>query len=130
MKLEGLDHLAISVADPAASAAWYAEVLGLERHHEEVWGGFPIFMLAGSSGLAIFPQGSPSPEPVRYDGVSEFRHLAFRVDRENFERARAELAARGIPTEFEDHEISHSIYFDDPDGFHLEITTYDLGKDG
>ena len=40
--------------------------------------------------------------------------------------AQAELKRRGIQFEFQDHKISHSIYFDDPDGHHLEITTYDL----
>ncbi len=126
MKLDGLDHVAISVADPAASAAWYAEVLGLERHYEEIWGPYPVFMLSGSSGVAIFPQRQSTRAPVGYEGASEFRHLAFRADRENFEQARTELAARGIPTQFEDHQVSQSLYFDDPDGFHLEITTYDL----
>lgn len=127
MKLEGLDHIAISVADPAASEAWYRDVLGLERHHKEVWGDFPVFMMASTTGLAIFPQSHRSRDGVRYEGVSEFRHLAFRADREGFEQAQAELAARGVATEFEDHKVSHSIYFEDPDGFRLEITTYDLG---
>jgi len=128
MKLEGLDHVAISVIDPAASAVWYAEVLGLERRHQEAWGDFPIFMMAGSSGLAIFPQTHESRDRVSYEGGSEFRHLAFGADYANFEKARRELAAREIPFDFEDHQISCSIYFDDPDGFHLEITTYDLAE--
>ena len=35
-----------------------------------------------------------------------------------------ELKRRGIQFEFQDHEISHSIYFRDIDGHQLEITTY------
>ena len=54
------------------------------------------------------------------------RHLAFRVDRANFERARAELDRRGIATRFRDHGITHSIYLHDPDGHLLEITTPEL----
>jgi catechol-2,3-dioxygenase len=53
-------------------------------------------------------------------------HLAFRADMENFLAAQRELEKRGIKFGFEDHEISHSIYFRDPDGHQLEITTYDL----
>ena len=53
-------------------------------------------------------------------------HLAFRADRENFLAAQRELEKRGIEFEFQDHEISHSIYFRDPDGHALEITTYEL----
>ncbi|HEV3408756.1 MAG TPA: VOC family protein, partial [Chthoniobacterales bacterium] len=53
-------------------------------------------------------------------------HLAFRASRQEFEAAQRELKARGIAFHFSDHEISHSIYFDDPDGNQLEITTYEV----
>ncbi|MFQ5526305.1 MAG: VOC family protein [Thermoanaerobaculia bacterium] len=126
MKLERLDHVAIQVADPAVSVAWYLEVLGFERRYADVWRDFPAFVCIGDSALAIFPRTVDSEAGVRLTGASEVRHIAFRADRENFERAREELSARGIPVAFEDHQISHSIYFDDPDGFHLEITTYEI----
>jgi catechol 2,3-dioxygenase-like lactoylglutathione lyase family enzyme len=54
-----------------------------------------------------------------------FHHLAFRVDRENFELAQQDLRAAGIEFEFADHDVSHSIYFSDPDGVRLELTTYE-----
>jgi catechol 2,3-dioxygenase-like lactoylglutathione lyase family enzyme len=57
-------------------------------------------------------------------------HLAFRADRENFLAAQQELKKRGIKFEFQDHEIAHSIYFRDPDGHQLEITTYDVEQRG
>jgi catechol 2,3-dioxygenase-like lactoylglutathione lyase family enzyme len=53
-------------------------------------------------------------------------HLAFRADRENFLAAQQELKKGGIKFEFQDHEIAHSIYFRDPDGHQLEITTYEV----
>jgi catechol 2,3-dioxygenase-like lactoylglutathione lyase family enzyme len=53
-------------------------------------------------------------------------HLAFRANRENFVAAQRELEKRGIKFELQDHEISHSIYFRDPDGHQLEITTYEV----
>jgi len=53
-------------------------------------------------------------------------HFAFRADRENFLRAQDELKERAIPFDFQDHEISHSIYFRDLDGHEIEITTYEL----
>jgi catechol 2,3-dioxygenase-like lactoylglutathione lyase family enzyme len=52
------------------------------------------------------------------------RHLAFRTDQTNFQRAQAELRGQQIPFQFEDHQIAHSIYFRDPDGHQIEITTY------
>ena len=51
-------------------------------------------------------------------------HLALRASRKNFLAAQEELKHRGIKFEFSDHEIAHSIYFRDPDGHELEITTY------
>jgi catechol-2,3-dioxygenase len=53
-------------------------------------------------------------------------HFAFRTDRDNFERARRELPARGVAVTFQDHEVSLSIYMKDPDGHTVEITTYEV----
>ena len=61
-----------------------------------------------------------------YCDVLAMRHLAFRVNATGFAQAKDELTRRGIAFEFQDHDIAHSIYFDDPDGHRLEITTYEL----
>ena len=53
-------------------------------------------------------------------------HLVFRANRKDFLAAQEELKRCGIDFEFQDHEISHSIYFSDPDGHELEITTYEV----
>lgn len=58
------------------------------------------------------------------------RHLAFQTDHLNFVRAQAELKQRGIGFSVEDPGISHSIYFHDPDGYEIEITTYELEGSG
>ena len=126
MELEGIDHVAIGVRDVERSAKWYIEVLGFERLYEGVWDGVPTFVGKGDTGIALFP-ASPDAKPTP-STHREIRmlHLAFHADRENFLAAQRELKKRGIKFEFQDHEISHSIYFRDPDGHALEITTYDL----
>ena len=53
-------------------------------------------------------------------------HLALRANRKNFVAAQRDLTDRGITFHFQDHEISQSIYFRDPDGYEIEITTYEL----
>jgi len=53
-------------------------------------------------------------------------HFAFRASRADFLRAQEELKQRGIPFQFADHVACHSIYFKDPDGPRLEVTTYEL----
>lgn len=134
MQLDGIDHVALSVRDVERSAQWYVDVLGFERRHADVWGDVPTFIGKGATALALFPAktGSTSLAAVASEKVassgSEIRmlHLAFRADRTNFQSAQEELKRRGIRFEFEDHEIAHSIYFNDPDGHNLEITTYEI----
>jgi catechol 2,3-dioxygenase-like lactoylglutathione lyase family enzyme len=128
MEIEGIDHVAIAVDDVERSIAWYVDVLGFERQHQGRWNGIPAFIGKGTTAIAIFPS---RPRDLRTKaqvraGQPDILHLAFRADRKNFLAAQEELKARGIKFEFEDHEISHSIYFRDPDNYRLEITTYEL----
>jgi catechol 2,3-dioxygenase-like lactoylglutathione lyase family enzyme len=125
LRVEGIDHVALTVRDVARSVAWYQDVLGLERRYEAVWGDFPAVVGAGTTSLALFPARVPDPAPPVGDALS-VRHVAFRVDRDTFERARRELEARGLAPTFQDHAAAHSLYFSDPDGYALEITTYDV----
>ncbi|MFQ5631028.1 MAG: VOC family protein [bacterium] len=123
LKLDELDHVAVAVADVARSSKWYQDVLGLEQRHQESWGDYPVFLCAGSSGLALFPAGEVEAAGGR---EVKMKHFAFRADRANFEQAQIELKKRGVDFEFQDHDIARSIYFHDPDGYTVEITTYQI----
>jgi catechol 2,3-dioxygenase-like lactoylglutathione lyase family enzyme len=118
--VQGLDHVALAVRDQQVSDGWYRDVLGLEREHADAWGDTPIALMAHGSGLALF-KAPPDSNPA-----VGLRHIAFRVDRENFDIAQDDLRARGIAFEFQDHAVSQSIYFEDPDGLRLELTTYEV----
>ncbi len=127
MNLQAIDHVALSVRDVDRSAQWYIDVLGFQRQHDDIWNGYPVFVGKNDVAIALFPirpsssASSSSPSPTRV------LHFAFRADRKNFVQAQDELKRRGIEFEFQDHEISHSIYFYDPDRHEIEITTYELG---
>ena len=69
-------------------------------------------------------ENDPGDPPGK--NVITMRHIAFRVDRTNFEEAQLDLKRRRIEVAFQDHEIAHSIYFRDPDGHEIEITTYEV----
>jgi catechol 2,3-dioxygenase-like lactoylglutathione lyase family enzyme len=120
-RTEGLDHVAITVADLDRSERFFSEVLSLERVHPE-WDP-PRILASAGSGLALFPTEDGDGHPTN---PSAFHHIAFRVDRGAFEAAQSELAGRGIEFRFSDHGSAHSIYFDDPDGHRLELTTYEV----
>ncbi|HZE58405.1 MAG TPA: VOC family protein [Chthoniobacterales bacterium] len=77
----------------------------------------------GPTGIALFPKAE-GDQAGRGTALS---HLAFlAATKADFQSAQAELQSKGISFDFQDHGVSHSIYFVDPDGFPLEITTYDL----
>lgn len=126
MNLEGIDHVAMSVRDVERAAQWYIDVLGFERKFEGMWDGIPVFIGKGTTALAFFPARSDSRSTSGGQADVRMLHLAMRANRNNFLAAQEELKRCGIKFEFQDHEIAHSIYFRDPDGHRLEITTYEL----
>jgi len=131
MKVTQLDHVALTVSDPLKSADWYHSVLGLERKFQEVWGDYPVVMTAGSTGVMFFPALITVPaDPPDKNETIVMRHLAFRTDGPGLACAQEHLQKRGVPFTCEDHRIARSIYFADPDGHQLEITTYDLPAPG
>jgi catechol 2,3-dioxygenase-like lactoylglutathione lyase family enzyme len=124
--LDCIDHVAITVTDVRRSAAWYEEVLGLRREFEEQWGDHPAFVGIGKTFIAMFPVSTEQPNPPPGRDTLSMRHIAFRTDGKNFKKAQSELSDRKIEFQFQDHDRAHSIYFRDPDGHEIEITTYDL----
>lgn len=125
MRLEQIDHIALRCASPEATKAWYVSTLGFEHVYPGQWAGSPIVLRLGSTYIMLFPQKGDG------QAATEGRawHLALRAATyADFQSAQTELQAKDISFQFQDHEISHSIYFFDPDGFLLEITTYDVSK--
>ena len=123
-----LDHVAIHVADTDRSMEWYETVLGLKKYQLEKWGAFPIFMLSGKSGVAIFPADSNQPS-ADSNGI-RIDHFAFNVTRENYEKAKARYMELGLEFEEQDHHYFDSIYTQDPDGHTVELTTIKVDEEG
>jgi len=128
-----LDHVGFFVPDQYEAAAWYSRVLGLEIVPEfEAWATNGPLMIASESGgtmLALF-RGEPRGDRP----TAGFHRVAFRVDGPGFlqflsglgrvvlfNRQGEKLTADQVV----DHDKSWSIYFVDPYGHLLEITTYD-----
>ena len=126
MCLEQIDHVALRCASPEATQAWYVSTLGFEHVFQGRWSGVPIVLRLGSTFITLFPRKA---DEQASSATGSAWHLALRAATyADFQSAQRELQTQG-GFQFRDHEIAHSIYFSDPDGFLLEITTYDVPRD-
>jgi catechol 2,3-dioxygenase-like lactoylglutathione lyase family enzyme len=123
IKIDFLDHVAIRVADMEVSAKWYEDVLGLKRYQLPEWGDFPIFLLSGKSGIALFPANTSDPELPQDSKNVKIDHFAFNVSKDNFKKAKKRYAELNLEFKIQDHHYFDSIYTKDPDGHTVELTT-------
>jgi catechol 2,3-dioxygenase-like lactoylglutathione lyase family enzyme len=130
-----IDHVELFVPDRLEAAAWYQRILGLEVVSEyQKWaanqrGPLMISSDDGNTKLALFegrPQGSRP--------TAGFDRVAFRVDARGFMDFLQRLTDRPLkddqdrpvtPDSVVDHEKAYSVYFCDPYGHRLEVTTYE-----
>ena len=124
-----LDHVVLEVRDPAASAAFYLDVLGLEpvRLREYEAGQVPFVSARVGPGclLDFFP-----PRMWRARRAANPSHFCLTLMPQAFRGARRRLARRGValtresPRNFGARGYARSIYFDDPDGVSVELRCY------
>jgi catechol-2,3-dioxygenase len=118
-KLQSIDHIHIHVSNRELSEQWYKQVLGLHREKNlEFWakdgGPLTITNNEGSIHLALFESESNQRTVVAFS-VSGQEYLAWY----------SHLRNEGLQINHNNHEVSWSVYFKDPDNNPYEITTYD-----
>ena len=130
-----IDHVELFVPDRQEAASWYQRALGLDvveecRHWSENPSG-PLMISSdgGTTKLALFtgqPQGARE--------TAGFHRVAFSLEARGFLAFLERIAALGLrdhqgrPVHADavrDHQQAYSIYFADPYGHRLEVTTYD-----
>ncbi len=121
-RLDRLDHVSLNVSDRPASIAWYRDVIGLEQRNEPRQDDWPVFMGEFGRCVALFQAEVESPARDRES--TGLRHVAFMLAREDLDRAREHLEARGVEFRSEDHGNALSVYVADLDGNVVELTTY------
>ena len=126
-----VDHVELFVPDRGQAAQWYARVLGCRPvPGTESWathshGPLMISPDGGRTKLALFagePQGSRP--------TAGFHRVAFRLSGAEWLVFVARLSALGLGEDdggarVVDHTGAWSVYFTDPFGHHLEVTTYE-----
>jgi catechol 2,3-dioxygenase-like lactoylglutathione lyase family enzyme len=120
---EQLDHIALTVQDRERSIAWYQTILGLEKrfqYRDTNGKGNPVGLCSGSACIVLFPaEAGQVIAPLQ-------GHIALKLSRENFEQAQAHLRQHGITFKYVEYKTIHSVYFLDPDGYEIELSTYEL----
>jgi len=132
--VDQIDHVELFVPDRRDAADWYRRILGLTILDEyEHWADNPngplmISSDGGSTKLALFegkPQGDRETAgwhlvAFRVSGVN-FEQFLGRLDELTLTDHHGETVSRGS---VKDHGLAQSIYFNDPYGHRLELTTY------
>ncbi|MEQ8841141.1 MAG: VOC family protein [Acidimicrobiales bacterium] len=116
----GLRHAVLWVSDPAASAAFYTEALGLVIAAEM---GGAVFMTSPGSAtdhdLGLFQAATVARPAARQIGLY---HLSWEVSTlEELRSARERLRAMGAYVGENNHGVSRSVYAQDPDGLEFEV---------
>jgi catechol 2,3-dioxygenase-like lactoylglutathione lyase family enzyme len=132
VRVEAIDHVELFVPDQREAASWYGRVLGLEVLERYAhWAEDGPLMISSDGGrtmLALFEGTPPGDRPL-----AGFRRVAFRLSGPDFDSFVAGCAALGLrgdaarplgADDVVDHGLARSIYFEDPWGHRLEVTTY------
>jgi len=120
MELQRLDHVSLNVVDRARSIAWYRDVLGLPQLNQPTEDDEPVFL--GQPGLQFGLFQAQIQSPAREPESSGLRHIALVVG--DLDAAQERLGSHGVEFIYENHGNALSVYFRDPDGHVLELTTY------
>jgi catechol 2,3-dioxygenase-like lactoylglutathione lyase family enzyme len=118
------NHTIVPARDRAASAAFLADVLGLEA--PGTYGPFAVVALANGVSLDFMDEATPRS-----------RHYAFLVGEDDFDAILGRIRARGLPFwadpfqqqpgEINTADGGRGVYWHDPDGHVLEIITRPYG---
>ena len=135
-RVHRLDHVELFVPDRREAARWYERTLGLsvvpeyEHWAEDPRGPLMISSDGGDTKLALF-----TGEPRGARPTAGFHLVAFRVDGAGFLSFLSHVETAPVFDEAggevralkpRDHGQAFSVYFCDPHGHRLEVTTYDM----
>ena len=123
MKVQSLGHVVLRVTDLTRSEAFYSGLLGLEvcARFDDQGMKMTFFTLGNHHDLAI---SEVSGEEDRSgDQAAGLDHVAFCIGNsmEELKEANGVLASAGVRVNPSDHDVTRSLYFDDPDGNTIEL---------
>ncbi|MCX7064767.1 MAG: VOC family protein [Proteobacteria bacterium] len=123
MKIKSLGHVVLRVTDRERAERFYNGVLGLPICARFDQGGMKMafFTLGNHHDFAVMEvKDETDGKPRRGAGLD---HVAFNIGTslDELREARTKLEAAGVSTTPIDHEVTKSLYFQDPDGNGIEV---------
>ena len=118
LKVTGINHVVLHVADVERSKRFYIEVLGFEDRN--MTGGPSMkasFLRCGSQGLDLFEVSSGDAH-----GGEEMNHMALCVAADDLDEIVAALSKNGIETS--DRTPRNTVFISDPDGHRIEMLPF------
>ena len=121
MKIDSLGHVFLKVRDQERAEAFYNGVLGIPIVGKLKKPPMTFFSLGNHHDFGILATSNDAVAPPP-DSPGLF-HVAFKIGDtlDELWAAKKELETAGLKVGSYDHGITHSIYFDDPDGNNLEF---------
>ncbi|HHB12514.1 MAG TPA: glyoxalase [Chromatiales bacterium] len=120
MRVRGLHHVSVLVADTQRALGFYRDLLGLEMDPTRPDLGYPGAWLATGDGRQIHLLELPNPDPVagRPDHPGRDRHLALRID--DLEAMESALRRAGVAFT-RSRSGRAALFCRDPDGNGIEL---------
>lgn len=121
MKIESLGHVVLKVRNQEKAEAFYNGVLGLPICARYPQMKMTFFSLGNHHDFAVLAVGDDAEAPGQKS--TGLLHVAFKVgdSLDQLREAKASLDAAGVKAQAADHEVTQSLYFDDPDGNTVEL---------
>ena len=123
MKIDSLGHVVLKVTDLVCSEEFYSGMLGMSvcGRFDEQGMKMTFFSLGNHHDLAIMEVSGK--DAGGGDQAVGLHHVAFCVGTslDELVEAKMHLEAAGITPVPVDHDVTKSLYFDDPDGNTLEL---------
>ena len=123
MKIKSLGHVVVRVSDLARAEQFYGDLLGLPlcARLDEADFKMAFFTLGNHHDFAVMEvSGDGSSHSPTAVGL---HHVAFNIGTtlDELREAKAKLEAAGVTIHPVDHEVTKSLYFEDPDGNGVEL---------
>ncbi|MBI5909121.1 MAG: VOC family protein [Betaproteobacteria bacterium] len=121
MKIQSLGHVVIKVRNQQRAEAFYNGLLGIPIAARLPPLSMTFFTLGNHHDFAVAAVGDDALDaPANSPGLL---HVAFKIGTriDELHEAKLQLEAAGLKVQAYDHEVSKSIYFNDPDGNTIEL---------